>query len=160
MTRSELTYHLRTLSSGTIAQAIDSTSYRIIDRSLSNAIIYATEQATDAEIAPIDDLSGIPVVPDRPQGLCPFLVLLTGLPRSDTITQNDRRKTTMTTEELAMELITHADEKPGIISMEEAKHIISMLDRNNPLPEDLNPEEFQKKWNSIILFDLPEDLWN
>lgn len=59
MTRSELTSHLRTLSSGTIAQAIGSTSYRIIDRSMSSAIIYATEQATDAEIAPIDDLSGI-----------------------------------------------------------------------------------------------------
>lgn len=66
----------------------------------------------------------------------------------------------MTIEELAMELITHADEKPGIISLEEAKHIISMLDRNNPLPENLNPEEFQKEWNSIVLFDLPEDLWN
>lgn len=66
----------------------------------------------------------------------------------------------MTTENLAMELITHSDTRPGFISLDEATHIISLLDKNNPLPADLTPDSFMKAWNSIILFDLPEDLWS
>ena len=65
-----------------------------------------------------------------------------------------------TVEDLAMELITHSDTEPGIISVEEAEHIISMLDKRDPLPSNLTPEELQKQWNYIVLFDLPKDLWN
>lgn len=65
----------------------------------------------------------------------------------------------MTTEELAMHLIEHAAEKPGIISVEDAERIISNLDRSEPLPADLSPAEFQKQWNSIIMFDMPDN-WN
>lgn len=71
MTRSELVTHLRTLSSGTIAQAIGSTSYRIIDRSVSNAIIYAAEQAAEGEIAMIDDLAGILTFLTEHKDFCP-----------------------------------------------------------------------------------------
>lgn len=66
----------------------------------------------------------------------------------------------MTVEELAMELITHSDQEPTCISVEEAEHIISLLDKSNPLPDNLTPIALQKEWNYIILFDLPKDLWN
>lgn len=59
MTRSELTNQLRSLSAGTIARAIGSDRYAIIDRSVSAAIIYAEEQASESEISGIDDLAGV-----------------------------------------------------------------------------------------------------
>jgi DNA-binding PucR family transcriptional regulator len=59
MTRSELTSHLRTLSSGTIAHAIGCASYSVIDRSVSSAILYAIEQASDDEIKPLSGLEGV-----------------------------------------------------------------------------------------------------
>ena len=59
MTRSELTRFLRTLTSGTVAGAIGSDNYVIIDRSVTGAILYAIEQATDEETAPIEELEDV-----------------------------------------------------------------------------------------------------
>lgn len=59
MTRSELTIGLRSLSAGTIANAIGSNKYAVIDRAVSSAILYAIEQAAEDEIKPLDGLSGI-----------------------------------------------------------------------------------------------------
>lgn len=59
MTRSELITNLRSMSAGTIAIAICNTNYAVIDRSISSAIIYASEKATEDEIKPIEDLSDI-----------------------------------------------------------------------------------------------------
>lgn len=59
MTRSELTNHLRSLSSGTIAHAIGSDRYSVIDRSVSSAILYAIEQASEDEIKPLTGLDGV-----------------------------------------------------------------------------------------------------
>ena len=65
-----------------------------------------------------------------------------------------------TVADLAMELITHSETKPGIIGTKEAEHIISMLDKSVPLPPELTPETLQKEWNYIVLFDLPDELWD
>lgn len=59
MTRSELTRSLRTLSSGTIASAVGSDKYIIIDRSVTGAILYAIEKATEEETAPITELEDV-----------------------------------------------------------------------------------------------------
>ena len=59
MTRSELTTQLRSLSAGTIASAIGSDRYAVIDRSVCSAILYAAEQATEDEIKPISSLADI-----------------------------------------------------------------------------------------------------
>ena len=66
----------------------------------------------------------------------------------------------MTVEELAYQLITHSAEEPTCIGLEQAENIISMLDRNNPLPQDLNPDSLMKAWNELILFDLPDEVWD
>lgn len=59
MTRSELTRYLRTLTSGTIASAIGSDKYVVIDRSITGAILYTIEQATEEETAPIEELDEV-----------------------------------------------------------------------------------------------------
>ena len=59
MTRSELTRFLRTLTSGTVAGAIGSDKYVVIDRSVTGAILYTIEQATDEETAPIEELDDV-----------------------------------------------------------------------------------------------------
>lgn len=59
MTRSELVRSLRLLSSCTIASAIGSSRYSVIDRAISNAIIYASETATEEEIAPCCTLADV-----------------------------------------------------------------------------------------------------
>lgn len=59
MTRSELVRSLRLLSSGTVAVAIGSSRYVVIDRAISNAIIYASETATDEEITPCCTLADV-----------------------------------------------------------------------------------------------------
>lgn len=59
MTRSELIRHLNTLSSGTIADTIGSSKYTIIDRAINSAVIYAAEEATEAELSPIESLADI-----------------------------------------------------------------------------------------------------
>lgn len=66
----------------------------------------------------------------------------------------------MTTKELAMHLITHSDEKPGIIDLPGAERIISYLDKRELLPDDLSPDELMKQWNMIIQYDPPEDIWS
>ena len=65
----------------------------------------------------------------------------------------------MTTEELALHLITHSETEPTCISPEEAERIISMLDRSEPLPDDLSVKSFMDAWNTLILFDLPDEEW-
>lgn len=65
----------------------------------------------------------------------------------------------MTVEELAYQLIAHSAEEPTCISLEHAESIISMLDRSNPLPPDLTPDSLMKAWNTLILFDLPDEVW-
>ena len=59
MTRSELTRFLRTLTTGTIAGAIDSDKYVVIDCSVTAAILYAIEKATEEETAPIKELEDV-----------------------------------------------------------------------------------------------------
>lgn len=63
----------------------------------------------------------------------------------------------MTTEELAKELILHSDTEPSCIDLKQAEHIISLLDRSNPLPSDLTPASLRNAWNELILFDLPKE---
>lgn len=65
----------------------------------------------------------------------------------------------MTVDDLALHLITHSADEPSCISFEQAEHIISMLDRNEPLPSDLTPVSLRNAWNTLILFDLPDDVW-
>ena len=55
MTRKELIHHLTTLSSGTIARAIGSNRYILIDRAINNAVLYAARSAPDEEITAVDD---------------------------------------------------------------------------------------------------------
>lgn len=57
MTRSELIRALRLMTSGTVAVAIGCDKYAVIDRAVINAVLYASEKASDAEIAAINDLS-------------------------------------------------------------------------------------------------------
>ena len=59
MTRNELLFNLRSLSSGTIGNAIGSDRYAVIDRAIGGAILYASDEATEAEMAPIDNLAGV-----------------------------------------------------------------------------------------------------
>lgn len=59
MTRYELTLKLRTLTSGTIANAIGSDKYVVIDRSVTGAILYTIEQATEEETALIEELDEV-----------------------------------------------------------------------------------------------------
>jgi len=63
----------------------------------------------------------------------------------------------MTIEELAKELILHSDTEPTCINLEQAEHIISLLDRSEPLPPDLTAVSLRNAWNELILFDLPEE---
>ena len=59
MTRKELIHHLTTLSSGTIARAIGSDRYILIDRAINNAVIYAADAAPDAEISATEGFAGV-----------------------------------------------------------------------------------------------------
>ena len=65
----------------------------------------------------------------------------------------------MTTEELALNLITHSDTEPSCINAEQAERIISLLDKSEPLPADLTPKTLTDAWNTLILFDLPDEIW-
>lgn len=56
----------------------------------------------------------------------------------------------MTTYELALNWIEHADETPGIIDLETAAQYIGWMDPDTDLPEDLTPESFMEAWNEII----------
>ena len=66
----------------------------------------------------------------------------------------------MTTEELAFTLISHSETEPSCINVEQAKHIISLLDKSEPLPSDLTPKALADAWNTLILFDLPDEVWD
>lgn len=66
----------------------------------------------------------------------------------------------MTTEELALHLITHSETEPSCINIEQAKQIISLLDRSEQLPADLSPKTLTDAWNTLILFDLPDEIWD
>lgn len=56
----------------------------------------------------------------------------------------------MTTYELALNWIEHADETPGIIDLGTAAQYIGWMDPDTDLPEDLTPESFMEAWNEII----------
>ena len=66
----------------------------------------------------------------------------------------------MTTEELALHLISHSDTEPTCINIGQAEHIISLLDKSEPLPADLTPKALTDAWNTLILFDLPDEVWD
>lgn len=59
MTRPELLHALRTMSSGTIASAIGSCKYAVIDRAATSATLYASEKAPDEEIDAVSDLADV-----------------------------------------------------------------------------------------------------
>ena len=65
----------------------------------------------------------------------------------------------MTVEDLAKNLIIHSETEPTCIGPEQAERIISMLDRSEPLPADLSVKSFMDAWNTLILFDLPDEEW-
>lgn len=56
----------------------------------------------------------------------------------------------MTIRELALNLIEHADEELAEIDLDRATEIISWLDPDSNLPEDLTPEAFMEAFNEII----------
>ena len=63
----------------------------------------------------------------------------------------------MTTRELAMNLIEHADETPTVIDLARAAELIGWLDPDSDLPEDLTPEAFAEAWNDIVLEGVDPD---
>lgn len=63
----------------------------------------------------------------------------------------------MTIYELALNLIEHAEERPTEIDMDRAKEIISWLDPDSDLPEDLAPEPFMEAFNEIIANSPSDD---
>lgn len=65
----------------------------------------------------------------------------------------------MTTRELALNLIEHADAKPAKISLARAAEIISWLGSSNDLPADLSPESFMDAWNDIVRSSAYKDYW-
>lgn len=66
----------------------------------------------------------------------------------------------MTIRELALNLIEHADDAPTEIDLDRAAELISWLDPDSCLPEDLEPTAFMKAWNAIIQENAYEDLWS
>ena len=63
----------------------------------------------------------------------------------------------MTIHELALNLIEHAEETPTPIDLDRAKEIISWLDPDTDLPEDLAPEPFMEAFNAILANTVSED---
>ena len=66
----------------------------------------------------------------------------------------------MTIEELAFHLITHSETEPTCINVKQAEHIISLLDKSEPIPADLTPKTLTDAWNELILFDLPDEVFD
>ena len=58
----------------------------------------------------------------------------------------------MTIRELATNLIEHADDTLDIVEIDLARsaEIVSWLDPDSDLPEDLTPESFMEIWNDLI----------
>ena len=56
----------------------------------------------------------------------------------------------MTIRELALNLIEHSDETPSAIDLSRAAELISWMDPDTDLPDDLTPEAFMDAWNDII----------
>lgn len=63
----------------------------------------------------------------------------------------------MTINELALNLIEHAEEKPEPIDLDRAKEIIGWLDPDTDLPEDLTPELFMDAFNAILAESSADD---
>ena len=57
---------------------------------------------------------------------------------------------TMTIREFAENLILHAEEPQSEIDLARAAEIISWLDPDSGLPEDLTPETFMEAFNDLI----------
>lgn len=66
----------------------------------------------------------------------------------------------MTTRELALELIEHADEAPAVIDLARSAQIIGYLDPAAGIPSDLTPETFMAAWNEIVQEGSYEDNWS
>jgi len=66
----------------------------------------------------------------------------------------------MTIRELALNLIEHADETPTEIDLDRAAELISWLDPDSGIPDDLDPASFMEAWNDIIRESAHEDLWS
>ena len=58
----------------------------------------------------------------------------------------------MTIRDLATNLIEHADDTRDIVEIDLARaaEIVSWLDPDSDLPEDLTPEFFMETWNDLI----------
>lgn len=57
----------------------------------------------------------------------------------------------MTIKELALYIIEHDEKDPSCIDIEQAQHIIDMLDKNEAsIPENLTAESFMTEWNSLV----------
>lgn len=66
----------------------------------------------------------------------------------------------MTIRDLALNLIQHADTAPEAIDLDRAAEIISWLDPDTDLPENLTPDAFMAAWNDIISNSQYDDLWH
>ena len=66
----------------------------------------------------------------------------------------------MTIRELALNLIEHADTTPEVIDLDRAAELISWLDPDSDLPEDLTPDALMDAWNDIIRESSYDDNWS
>ena len=66
----------------------------------------------------------------------------------------------MTTRELALHLIEHAETAPDMIDLDRAAEILRLLDPASELPADLSPESFRDAWNDITREGAYTDNWS
>ena len=66
----------------------------------------------------------------------------------------------MSIRELALNLIEHADTAPHEIDLARAAELISWLDPDAGLPEDLTPEALMEAWNDIVRSGSHDDNWS
>lgn len=66
----------------------------------------------------------------------------------------------MTTRELALHLINHADAAPAEIDLARSAEIISLLDPADGITDDLTPATLMDAWNGIVRSGDHEDNWS
>ena len=71
MTKAELNKTIFTMPSGTVASAVGSSKYLLIDRAVSSSILYLSEKATDAEIATCTELEDVLTFINDHKDYCP-----------------------------------------------------------------------------------------